>query len=65
MRVRCPDRPYRFLPEFRDRGEIDELNSVFSDSHTREFDLYLINGYRDGQAHEKALDFIRRFSRPL
>ena len=37
---------------------VGELNAIFSDSRTKEFDLYLINGYRDGQAHEEAIAFI-------
>ena len=49
---------YRFLPEFRDAGLVDELNEVFSASRTRDYDLYLINGYRDGQAHQRAIEFI-------
>ena len=52
---------YRFLPEFREQGAIKELNSIFSDSRTRDFDLYLINGYRDGQAHVKAMESIRLY----
>ena len=49
---------YRFLPEFRDAGLVDGLNEVFSASRTKDYDLYLINGYRDGQAHQKAIEFI-------
>ena len=51
---------YRFLPEFRDIGEIKALDEVFGASRTREFDLYLINGFRDGKAFLKALDSIER-----
>ena len=49
---------YRFLPEFRDAGLVDELNEVFSASRTKDYDLYLINGYRDGQAHQGAVEFF-------
>lgn len=49
---------FRFLPEFRDKNHIDELNEIFSSSRTKPFDLYLINGYRDGQAHVSAIEFI-------
>ena len=49
---------YRFLPEFRERGHVDELNDIFLASRTKEFDLYLINGYRDGQLHEDAVIFV-------
>ena len=49
---------YRFLPEFREQSSIDELNAIFSGSRTREFDLYLVNGYRDGQAHKRAMESV-------
>jgi hypothetical protein len=49
---------FRFLPEFRSRGEIDGLNAVFSGSRTRDFDLFLINGYRDPRAHLRAIRFL-------
>ncbi len=49
---------YRFLPEFRERGQAEALNDIFSASRTAAFDLYLINGYRDGQAHRNAMEFI-------
>ena len=49
---------YRFLPEFRQRGHVDELNDIFLSSRTKEFDLYLINGYKDGQLHEDAVIFV-------
>ena len=49
---------YRFLPEFRQRGHIEELNRIFLSSRTKKFDLYLINGYRDGQLHQDAVTFV-------
>lgn len=49
---------YRFLPEFRAQGEVDALDEIFATSRTAAFDRYLINGYRDGQAHRDAIDFI-------
>ena len=49
---------YRFLPEFRAQGEVDALDEIFATSRTAPFDRYLINGYRDGQAHRDAIDFI-------
>ena len=49
---------FRFLPEFRDNGYIDSLNEVFSDSRTKDYDLYLINGYEDGQYHINAVEYI-------
>ncbi len=49
---------FRFLPEFRDKGKIESLNEVFSGSSTKEYDLFLINGYQDGQAHLDAIQFI-------
>ena len=53
-------RAFSFLPEFRDQGKIDALNEVFLTSRTKDFDLYLINGYKDGQAHVSALEYIKR-----
>ena len=47
-----------FLPELRERGKLDELNRIFADSPSAPFDLYLINGHRDGQAHQAAIEFI-------
>ena len=49
---------FRFLPEFREQGKIDALNEVFLTSRTKDYDLYLINGYKDGQAHVSALEYI-------
>lgn len=49
---------FRFLPEFRDRGKIGALNEVFSTSRTKEYDLFLVNGYQDPQAHLGAMAFI-------
>ena len=49
---------YRFLPEFRERGQVKVLNDIFAASHTAAFDSYLINGHRDGQAHRSAMEFI-------
>ena len=51
---------FRFLPEFRDQGKINALNEVFLTSRTKDYDLYLINGYKDGQAHVSALEYISR-----
>ncbi len=61
---------YRFLPELRELREqalMGKLNEVFAQSRSREYDLYLLNGYRDGQAHEAAIAFIARklAERPL
>lgn len=49
---------YRFLPEFVDSGQHDDLLAIFGNSRTREFDLYLLNGRNDGQAHLAAIDHI-------
>ncbi len=51
---------YRFLPEFRDMGAIDDLVDIFSTSRTREFDLYLITGYMDGQQARRAEAMLAR-----
>ena len=50
---------WRFLPEFRNLGQIDELEEIFATSRTAPFDLSLITGFRDGQAHQAAARFIR------
>ncbi len=49
---------YRFLPEFREQGQADELDEIFAVSRTAAFDRYLINGHRDGQAHTDAVELI-------
>ena len=51
---------FRFLPEFVDAGQFSDLVAIFQTSRTREFDLYLINGRYDGQAHMAAIDYITR-----
>ncbi len=51
---------FRFLPEYREGGHISALNEVFSQSRTKDYDLYLINGYKDGQAHLLAIDHIAK-----
>lgn len=51
---------FRFLPELRENGRIEALNEVFSVSSTKDYDLFLINGYRDGQAHLDAIKFVSR-----
>lgn len=50
---------WRFLPEFRNLGQIDELGDIFIASRTAPFDLSLILGYRQGQAHQAAARFIQ------
>lgn len=50
---------YRFLPEIRRKGLSNDLKEIFVNSKTKDYDLYLINGYRDGQAHERAIAFIK------
>lgn len=49
---------FRFLPEFRDNGQISTLNKIFSASRTKDYDSYLINGYTDGQSHVNAIQHI-------
>ncbi len=51
---------FRFLPEYRAGGHISALNEVFSQSRTKDYDLYLINSYKDGQAHLLAIDHIAK-----
>ena len=50
---------YRFLPEIRRMGLYNDLYKIFYKSNTKDYDLYLIDGYRDGQAHEAAITFIQ------
>ena len=49
---------YRFLPELRSRGLADNLVELFAESRTWEFDLYLVNGYRDAGARESAVEYL-------
>lgn len=49
---------WRFLPEFRNLGTVDELEEIFIGSFTAPFDLFLVTGYRDGQAYRAAARFI-------
>ena len=49
---------YRFLPEFREQGQVDTLDEIFSASRTAAFDRYLVNGHRDGRAYRDAIEFI-------
>lgn len=49
---------YRFLPELREQGRADELEEIFANSPSAPFDLYLVRGYRDGQAHQATVRFI-------
>ena len=46
---------YRFLPEFRNHNEIESLNKIFENSRTKDYDLYLINGYKSGQVNNYLL----------
>lgn len=53
---------YRFLPELRAAGVIQELNDIFQSSQSKYFDLYLINGYRNAQAYRSALEsFVKNY----
>jgi len=49
---------YRFLPEFRSRGQMNRLDEIFAASRTAPFDRYLITGYRDAQAHQAFIRFV-------
>lgn len=49
---------YRFLPELRAQGHANELEAIFANSPSAPFDLYLVRGYRDGQAYQPAVRFI-------
>ena len=54
---------YRFIPEFRQRGEIAALSALFQQSRTRPYDEYLINGYRDATLDRPAIQFIREYTK--
>ena len=56
---------WRFLPEFRNLGQIDELEEIFATSRTAPFDLFLMTGFRDGQAHQAAVRFIQDHHRNI
>ena len=49
---------YRFLPEFKSKNNIRQLNSIFSRSRTKDYDLYLINGYKDNKYDKTAIKQI-------
>ena len=49
---------FRFLPELRSKGMIEDLNKIFQTSNSKEFDLYLINGYRNAQIYKIALEAL-------
>ena len=49
---------WRFLPELRKQRQVDALDDIFSSSLSAAFDRSLISGYRDGQAHRDAVEFI-------
>lgn len=50
---------FRFLPEFRASGHLDELRNIFELSRTKDFDMFLITGFQDGRANEKAIAFLQ------
>lgn len=53
---------YRFLPELRAAGVIKDLNDIFQSSPSKDFDLYLINGYKNAQAYNSALEtFVKNY----
>ena len=53
---------YRFLPELRAADVNHELNDVFQSSQSKDFDLYLINGYKNAQAYKSALEtFVKNY----
>ncbi len=54
---------YRFLPELRSLGVEDDLVELFTESRTREFDLYLVNGYRDARARSSAVEYLSNRTR--
>jgi hypothetical protein len=51
---------YRFLPELRARGELPALERIFEGSKSRDFDLYLMTGFRDARAYVMAIRYLQR-----
>jgi hypothetical protein len=49
---------YRVLPEFRARGDQERLETLFATSRTRDVDLFLVTGGRDGVSYRKALQAL-------
>jgi hypothetical protein len=54
---------YRVLPEFRARGALDRLVAVFGGSRSRDFDLFLLTGSRDGRAYRPAIPYLEPSAR--
>ncbi|MEJ6023457.1 hypothetical protein [Ramlibacter sp. PS4R-6] len=50
---------YRMLPEFRAQGDVPKLRTLFENSPSRDYDLFLIAGAEDPRAWRKALDLLR------
>jgi hypothetical protein len=51
---------YRLLPELRARGALPALERIFEGSQSRDFDLYLMTGFRDARAYGKAIAYLER-----
>jgi hypothetical protein len=53
---------YRYLPEFKKQGKVQDLVKLFDQSKSRPFDQFLITGYANAQAYQVALDwFAQRY----
>lgn len=49
---------YRRLPEFIKNDEVNALSNIFFESRSKAFDEYLLNGYRNAQAHQGVLIWL-------
>lgn len=49
---------YRYLPEFKKRGNLQDLTTIFDQSQSRPFDQFLLTGYANAQAYQAALDWL-------
>jgi hypothetical protein len=49
---------YRYLPEFKKQGNLQNLTKIFDQSQSRPFDQFLLTGYANAQAYQVALDWL-------
>lgn len=49
---------YRYLPEFKKQGKVQDLANLFDQSKSRPFDQFLITGYANAQAYQVALEWF-------
>lgn len=49
---------YRYLPEFKKQGNLQNLTKIFDQSQSRPFDQFLLTSYGNAQAYQAALDWL-------